>query len=305
MYRKWVFAALAALLLVSALAAGCAAQKSDSQSPAAEKSLTDTGYEAPAAEEGLTPPQGSETLPLPDMSAAAGKKIIYTADMSLEAKDTAAAIDAISAKAVELGGYVSDSRYEEASRNASSSVTIRIPPERYKELTMYVGTLGKVLSLSLSSQDVTDQYYDIEARLRNAQAQEAQLLKIMEQAVEIEDILKVRGELNGVQEEIEVLQGQMRLMENQIGYSTVRIAVWQTTPPSIVAEDEGVKFWGFEAVGGKIVRGFVDGFNWTLNALSGILMVLSYILFPLLLVAAAVFLIVLVVRLAIKRKKAK
>ena len=131
----------------------------------------------------------------------------------------------------------------------------------------------------------------MDARLTNALAQEAQLLDIMKKAVKIEDILKVRQELNTVQQEIEQLKGQKRLMDDQIGLSTVTVSISRPVPPPVVENDDstdGVQFWGFKAIGQKIGRGFADSFNWTMNAIGSILMVLSYLIIPLVLIAVVV-----------------
>jgi hypothetical protein len=196
----------------------------------------------------------------------------------------------------------------EQGKNAASWITVRIAPEKFNDFTAHVGKLGKVLSQALSSQDVTGQYYDVQANLANAQAQETQLLGIMLKAEKIDDILKVREQLNSVQREIEQYKGQMRLMDNQVGYATVTVTIQQPPAPAVVVEDNndsGVKFWGFAAVWQKISNGFVSGFNWTLNAISSILMFLAYVVLPLVLlgvIGLGVYFIVRAIRRRIKKK---
>jgi hypothetical protein len=295
---------LAALTLAAALVwAGCssgapAGLKNDSMgAPAAAPQTAEEGYAG----------DGS-ALPTLDTgnAAASGKKVIYTMDMSLEAKDAAAAIKDIASTAARLGGYVSDSQYSSDSRNASCFIRVRIAPEKLDEFTAHVGTLGKVLEQNLSSQDITSQYNDMQTHLANAQAEEAQYLEIMKTARTIDETMKVRAKLDEIQTEIEQLKGQMRLWDNQVDFSTVTVRIQQPPAPAVVVEKEpsqGVRFWGFAAVWQKISRGFSDGFNWTLNAVSWILMVLSYIVVPLAVVAAAIAVILVVLRLARKRKK--
>lgn len=302
MKKRWVFPVLAIALAAALALAGCSASKSaelrQTYAPEAASKPADNAYEA----------GGEGALPAIDMgdAAASGKKIIYTAEMSVEAEDAAAAIQGIASKAVALGGYVSGSQYYETSRRSESWITVRIAPEKLNELTAYVGSLGRVKNQSVSSQDVTAQYTDLESWLKNAQAQEAQLLEYMKRAVEVEDLLRVRQELNTVQREIEQYKGQLRLMDNQVAFSTVTVRINEPPAPSVTVEEEpgqGVRFWGFAAVWQKISRGFSDGFNWTLNALSWVLMVLSYIIVPLVLVAAAIAVVLAVLRVVRKRKK--
>jgi hypothetical protein len=302
--RKALAFTLAAALLLALLAAGC--------TTAAVSSGKDAGGpQAAASAEPAAKPgdeQSGATLPVIDTgnAAASGKKVVYTADMTIEAKDAAAAIDDISSTAVSLGGYVSGSQFMEESKNASSWITVRIAPAKFNEFTAHVGKLGKVLSQALSSQDVTDQYYDVQARLANAQAQEAQLLGIMLKAEKIDDILKVREQLDSVQQEIEQYKGQIRLMDSQVGFATVTVTIQEPPVPAVVVEesnDAGVKFWGFAAVWQKISNGFVSGFNWTLNAISVILMILAYVVLPLVLLGAVALGVYFIVKAARRRKK--
>lgn len=304
MVRKGLFTALV-VLMIAALMAGCSTQAPSGYNLAA--TMAPQANSAEVSEQDKAGTDGN-SLPVidPGNVAASGKKIIYTVNMAIEAEDAAAAINSITEKTAELGGYVADSQYYEDSRHVSSSITVRIAPEKLKALTELVGTLGKVLSQNLASQDVTAEYTDIQSNLKYALTQETQLMELMKKAVTVDEILKMRRELNTVQQEIEQLKGKIRLMDNQVGYSTLTISIQQPPPPAVVVEekpDQGVQFWGFEAVWQKISRGFSDSLNWTLNAISGILMVLSYVSVPLLLIAAVVLGILLLVKLLSNRKK--
>lgn len=302
MKRKLWIIAMAAMMVI-ALMAGCSAQQSGADRNDAMPAAT----QAPSAEEGKAGDDGGSTVIDPGNAAQSGKKIIYNADIVMEAEDAQATADKIADKAVELGGYLADSQIYVDRRDAQSYITVRIAPEKLKEFTTYIGTLGKGISKNVSSQDVTAQYTDMESALRNAQAQEAQLLKIMEQAVKVEDILAVRRELNAVQKEIEEYKGQLRLYDNQVGFATVRVYIRQPAPPAVVVEkdpDKGVEFWGFAAVWQKITRGLSDSFNWTLNAFSGLVIALSYAAVPLLLIAIVVLAIIFIIR-SVSRKGKK
>jgi len=235
-----------------------------------------------------------------------GKKIIYTVNMSLEAADANAAINDISNKAAELGGYVSDSSFNQYDTSVSGSITVRIAPDKLKEFTEHVGTVGKVLSSNMGSQDVTADYTDAQSRLTNAQAQETQLLAIMAQAVSIKDILSVRVELDTVQSEIESLKGQIRLMDNLVGYSTVTISLTQT--PAAPASPEADKNtgllarWSFDYIWQSVQKGFSNSLSFTVNALGVIFIAISYIIIPAIGFGIVVFAIVLLVRHNKKKK---
>lgn len=307
MLKKGWIVALAALML-AAMLFGCTAQVQmppDSSDGGYAEGENPIAPAKPAAEEGKAEDNGSVVID-PGDAAQSGKKIIYNADLVIEAEDAPATADKIADKAAEMGGYLADSQIYQDKRDAQSYITVRIAPEKLKEFTTYIGTLGKGISKNVTSQDVTAQYTDLESALRNAQAQEAQLLKIMDKAEKVEDILSVRRELNAVQQEIEQYKGQLRLYDNQVGFATVRIYIQQPPPPAVVVEedpDEGTKFWGFDAVWQKITRALSDSFNGTLNVISGILIGLSFAFVPLALMAIVVVAILLIVKAAIKRKK--
>lgn len=297
-------ALLAAFMVTAALFVACAAPAPTGVGNNTGGKLQEDPVAAPA--EGAKADDGS-TLPVVDPGSAEnyGKKVIYTVSMSIEAMDAAKAVKDISAMAAEMGGYVSDMQYD--AKSDTGWITVRIQPEKYVKFTEQVGSMGKVLDHKLGSQDVTDGYYDVQSRLTNAQFQEKQLQDIMEKAVKIDDILKVRMELNTVQQEIEQYKGQLRLWDNQVGFSTVTISVQQPAPPAVVVEPEdenkGTQFWGFDAIWQKIARGASDSFNWTLNAIGAIFIALSYIIVPLIIIAIVVVAIIFIVKAASKKKK--
>jgi len=304
--KNALLAVLAAAAIVVALLAGCSAAAppgSNEAAPAASAAPAEPATDTSAA----AGTQGGSVPVIQTGEIAAGSKIIFTVTMTLEAKDAAAAINDIENETMAVGGYIASSEFSQARSDAASTVTVRIPPEKLGDFTAHVGTLGKVLGYRKTSQDVTAQYTDTQSRLTNAQAQEAQLLDIMNKCTTVSDTLKVRDELNTVQQEIEQDKGELKLMDNQVGYSTVTVTIQQPPKPAVVVEktdDNGVKFWGFAAVWQKVSRGFVSGFNWTLNALSVLLMVLAYVILPLAVAGGITIGIIALVR-AIKRRKKK
>jgi hypothetical protein len=300
-----ILALLAAVLMAVSLAA-CSAR-----APAATSGRDMAGpqpAQAPASGEESAKGDGTgSALPALDIGdpAASGKKVIYTVDMALEAEDAAAAIKDIAATAASLGGYVADSQYAADTKNASSWVTVRIAPEKLDEFTAHVGTLGKVLKQNVSSQDITSQYSDLQLQLTSAQAEEAQYLEIMKRAETIDDTLKVRDRLDAVQREIERLKGQLRFWDSQVGFSTVTVRIQQPAPAAVTLDEDGkgVEFWGFAAVWQKISQGFVSGFNWTLNALSVLLMIIAYAILPLAVAGGITIGIIALMRTIRKGKK--
>lgn len=295
----------AAVIAIGLLLSGCASGKTaDAQIDVRDDNFVEAtqggAVEAPGNEDNSASP----ALDLGELDTT-GKKIIYTANITVEVDDATETIKEISATAAALGGYVSDSTFTRDDEIASGTITIRIKPEQYTTLTEKIGTLGEVLDSSLTSQDVTYDYVDIESRLKNAEAQETQLLAIMDKAVEIEDILKVRTELNTVQQEIEQYQGQLRYMDNLVGYSTVTIRVTEKFVPKApeVKENEGViARWSSSYVWKSIVKGFNNSVAFIVNFFSVLLIIISYLLIPALIIVPVILVLRFIIR---KLKKGK
>ncbi len=289
-----VIAATMLLFLIS----GCAAAEM-----AAEVARDDSGVAPEYADENKTiSEEDSGSAYAPDLNSDvpqnSGKKIIYTANIAVEVESVKDAMETISSAAAELGGFVAGSDYRNDNR-ISGTISVRIPPEKLGELSSRIGGLGKILSNNLTSQDVTMQYVDISSRLANAEAQEAQLLEIMERATEIADVLAIRTELNTVQQEIEVYKGQLRYFDNMVDFSTVTVFLSEIyVPKSPEAEaDKGILArWDLDYIGTNVSKGFKNSLTFVGNALGFILILLSYLLVPLLLIGAIVFGIIFITK---------
>ncbi len=108
----------------------------------------------------------------------------------------------------------------------SGSITIRIPEAKYDETVAAVKKLALVVfSESSNANDVTAQYIDLNARLKAAQAEEAQYLEILKQARTVQDTLQVTAQLADVRSRIEQLQGQLRYLSDQTDYATLTVSL--------------------------------------------------------------------------------
>lgn len=117
------------------------------------------------------------------------------------------------------GGFIESS--ERSPRSAT--LTVRIPVARFEAVLDRFEDLGEVRQQSVSGEDVSAELVDLEARLRHWQAQEAVLLELMEQATSVSESIEVRRELVPVQETIERLEGRLRVLEDDVEFSTVNL----------------------------------------------------------------------------------
>jgi hypothetical protein len=155
-----------------------------------------------------------------------GPDIVKTAGISIEVKAGGfeTAFNAATTIAGRYGGYVEDSSMR-GIKAKSAELTIRVPATGFDRAMNDLRGLGSVEGQSISGQDVTAQFVDLDARLRTWQAQEAVLLRLMRRATSIESTLRVQNQLQDVQFRIEQIKGQLRLLENQTSLATIDVSL--------------------------------------------------------------------------------
>ena len=203
-------------------------------------------------------------------------------------------------KTNELGGYVENSSISGNSYSYTTtryaSYTIRIPADKLNEFVDIVGELGNVTQENESVEDVTLQYVDVESHKKALETEQARLMELLSTAENMEDLLAIESKLSDIRYEIESYESQLRLLDNQIDYSTVHVEIFEVERMT----DAGEKGF-FEEIKNrfgdnlyKVGRGFR-------NLIIGILGAL-----PILIVCVAVIaVIVIVVRKVIKKRKLK
>ena len=149
-------------------------------------------------------------------SAPAERKIIRTSSLEMVVQHPADVADQIAALAGSLGGYLVSA--EGGGQNATSgTLTIRVPSARFEEARTAIRKLGvRVESEKIQAEDVTRQYVDQEAGLRNLKAEEAQYLAILRQAGTVKDMLNVTEQLSGVRGQIEQQQAEFNALSKQV-----------------------------------------------------------------------------------------
>jgi hypothetical protein len=158
--------------------------------------------------------------------------VIRNASLSVVVLDPSTSVQEISQMAEQMDGYVVtsyiyQSTFEEAQVVAdAASISIRVPSERLDEaLTLIKEGAVEVKDERITGQDVTEEYTDLDSRLRNLQAAEEQLREILASAVRTEDVMLVFQELRQVRQEIEVLQGRMNYLSESVRLSEISISL--------------------------------------------------------------------------------
>ena len=156
--------------------------------------------------------------------------VIRNANLTLVVDDPGKTADEIGKMAEQFGGFVVYSNVFQSSSGTSSgsviraSVSVRVPVERLDDaLERIQNDAIEVREKRISGEDVTQQFTDLQSRLRNLEAAEEQLLVIMEAALETEDVLRVFNDLRQVREDIEVIKGQMNYFEDSARLSLINV----------------------------------------------------------------------------------
>lgn len=161
-----------------------------------------------------------------------GPRVIKTATVELEvARDELAEATRESiAIAGRFGGFVlsTESRND---RSASSTVVLRVPADSFERALADLEGLGEVKGEQISGEDVGQEFVDMEARVRNLEAQETVLLRLMDRAASVSDTIRVQRELQGVQMEIERLTGRLRYLEDQTDLGTITLSFVEVGAP--------------------------------------------------------------------------
>jgi len=155
-------------------------------------------------------------------SIATDRMLIWKAYLQLEVWSISNTVNEATALAQRTGGYVEGNSDHGAS---SASLTLRIPAKAFADSVKSLETLGEVTSRSISGEDVTEQYIDVEARLKNKVVLRDRLQQLLDKATDVKDILAIETELNRVQSDIDSMEGRIRALRGQIDYATVVISL--------------------------------------------------------------------------------
>jgi len=303
MFRK-TLSLLVVTLIIGLLTAGCGSARSPITEMDASMSYGEAApAEMPAEESYSTVAQNS----VPDQNPE--RIVIRTGDMSLVVVDPSISLENITRLAEEFGGYVVSANLNQTTLESGvkvpyANVTIRVPAEELDQVIARVRAESDQLPLReiISSLDVTNEYTDLQSRLRNLQAAEDQLQQIMDSTTKTEDVLSVYNELVRIREQIEVIQGQINYYERSAALSSLSVellaneAVQPLTigswEPGGVAKEAIQAFLSF-------FKGFVKFLIWlVLLILPALLIIFVFLVLP-------VWLIVRAIRRRRKNRKAQ
>jgi len=235
------------------------------------------------------------------------EKIIYSSDVTVETTVFDETIVEVEELVKEYGGWIESSsvngaNYYDASRgytrNRSASYSLRIPSRRFDELMGSLSSLGNIPYSHTYTENVTAQYYDVQARLTAYEAQEKRLLEMMELAETVEDVILLESRLSDLRYQIESLQSTLNNWDRRVSYSSVYLEIKEVR--EYTPEPERRISYGEELAGA-----LRDGLQAVGSFFKNLLVFLAEALPLLLVLGAIVWLIVWLIRKAARRRKAK
>jgi Domain of unknown function (DUF4349) len=167
-------------------------------------------------------PGASQTNP-----ALVNRKLIRNATVDLEIVNFDQAVQKITAFANEEKGYVATTKSEKQENGKlRGEIVVKILPENLDRFLQKIRGLGELKNQTLGTEDITKNYFDSEARLKNARVMEQRLIDMLKRkSDDINDLLQVEKELGRVREEIEKMQGELKFWDSQVQFATVTIAL--------------------------------------------------------------------------------
>ena len=218
--------------------------------------------------EGVTPPvysdmanvmgysskEESETV-APVSQEIIERKLIRTGTLNLEVSSLEDGADAVAAWVSKYNGYVSN-----ANQYSNSSYFVaRIPAEKFDEAMNSFAGLGKVKSRSVQAEDVTDSYYDLKTRLETKKLLREKYNQYLKKAENVKDLMEIERNLNDVISEIESMEGRLKLLTNQIDYSTITVYLEPESP--VYSPSYSIQKIDFKKLGYNIVNFIINLFK--------------------------------------------
>jgi len=305
--KLWLVILSVSIMLSSCALAPNAVEGSLDYESEQKMGLPMTAAEAPRIEmsEGAYEGDSSAGSSFDSTSINVERIVIKNASLSIVVLDPSSAMQSIANTAEGMGGFVVNSNIYKTTTNQGlevpiANITVRVPVEKLDQALIQIKALVDdpdidILNEDISGQDVTSEVTDLESRLRNLEAAEEQLLKIMDDAYRTEDVIIVFRELTSVREEVEMIQGQIKYYRESAQLSAVSVylqAKAAVEPITIGKWQPGVEIQ-------KALQALVNGGKFIVNILIWLLILVA----PLL---AVIFLpIFYIIRYFKKRKQLK
>lgn len=321
MIKKWG-SWIAVLLLIVMLVSGCSSgsqDKSDgTESKSAEASLSNqvtstadstaasssdkaadkSKQETPAGGDASLPDSSAQTsegaagFNAQDLSGALNKKLIYKANIVMKVEDYGKGQSDIRNRVTLSGGYIMNFNETQSASEKGGTFVIKVPSSGFSP---FLASLENIkhedLQRSIEGQDVTEEYVDLDSRLKAKQLMEEQYIAFMKKATKTNDLVAFANELERIQSEIEQIKGRMRYINQNVSYSTVEVRLYEEIKEPLKKKEDTLQ----APLGKRASSAFQGSVDVITLVLQWIVVILSGSL-PLLIIAVIILLIVWLVR---------
>ena len=277
--------------MLATLQTACAAPAPAAPSSSNQAYIAEAAPAAPAAPAAGIDPNAQQP--------ATPRMIIRNADMTLVVTNTQAKLDEIAKIASDYKGFIVSQSTTQYNNDIQASVTLRVEAAQLDAALSRIRKLAvEVRSENVRGDDVTAEFVDLQSQLKNLEAAEAQLQKIMEKAEKTEDVMAVFNQLTQVRGQIDQIKGRMKFLSENAAMSAINLTLLPDTPSQPVE----VAGWRPEGVAKRAIEALVSALQGLVNL--GIWLVI-FVAPILLLLALPVVVLVLVTRAILRRRKAK
>ncbi len=301
-FRSVVLATVGAVVLLS----GCGSSRYSSDNVVSKEAayedaaygVYDNAMMAGAPEEAdMTESAGTDSAV--QVKDSSKRKLVTTVNIAAETENFEATLGNIESKVKELGGYIESSDVYNNSNYSysgarSASLKVRIPANKLDEFIDMVDGSNNIINKSVSVEDVTLTYVDMQSRKNSLKTEEKRLLEILESAETVEDIITIEDKLASVRYELESIESQLRSYDNMVDYSTVYLSVDEVKTYTPVEK---------ESILTRIERGFKDNLENVKEGLEDFIVVFVSSLPQLFVLAIVVFIIVLIIKAIVKNTR--
>jgi hypothetical protein len=174
--------------------------------------------------------------------------VIRTGALTVRVPDVAKGVTSVQGIAREYDGYVSGGNTRQEGRFTVADLTITIPSSRFDDAFNDLRRLGKLVSDSTRSEDVTEEFVDLRSRQRNLEATEKSLLTLLGRARTVGEVLSVQRELTTVQGQLEEIKGRLKYLGQRTTMSTITVGLRPVLPPPAQPTPKPVPNWNPLAV---------------------------------------------------------
>ncbi|WP_044893926.1 DUF4349 domain-containing protein [Bacillus alveayuensis] len=258
---KWGNILLVGLIVFMSIV-GCSSSKKEEFSREA-KSAKDIAVTAQQELKAETDAQNSEQ----NVIKPENRMVIYHAEIRMEVKEFQKIQQTIEQLVQNQGGYIVQANvYESEDHRLEGTVTTRIPQDKFQTFLGQLEKLAiKVHSRNVTGKDVTEEFVDLESRLKAKQAVEERLYQLLKEAKDTKDLLAISNDLAKVQEEIEQIKGRMKYLQNQSALSTVTIYLVENKVVIPDLENKKLNTWE------KTKKQFMSSINLLLSMFSSLI----------------------------------